>query len=327
MSRKRKWITIDSPHEPVTRVACRALENRLLAVWNYLPVAAKKADEDLEHVHQLRVSSRRAMAAVEIFECFLPSRRTEWFKKQLRRVRRAAGDARDLDVLADRLAKTLEHDPSPPARRIIKFAAECRREAQPAIRQIQRRLKRRHYKRRVARLLEKVDPRKAGDPTEPDFGEFARQAMRRVLDAFFAASHANLADTAKLHMFRIAGKQLRYSMEIFAAAFPASFAEQIYPQVVELQEKLGDVNDHVSALDRFDDWRTKLDGDEDRMLVERLADAELRARDDLLTAFFQFWTAERSERLRYQFSRELGDRQLAIRPAPEDASLPVAGSG
>ncbi len=327
MNRKRKWITIDSPHEPVTRVACRALENRLFAVWDYLPLAAKKAGEDLEHVHQLRVSSRRAMAAVEIFECFLPNRRTEWFKKQLRRVRRAAGDARDLDVLADRLAKTLERDSSPPARRIIKLAAECRREAQPAIRQIHQRLKSRHYKRRVAKLLAKVHPQHAGSPIEPDFAEFARLAMHRVLDAFFAASHANLADTTKLHTFRIAGKQLRYSMEVFAAAFPPSFAEQLYPQVVELQEKLGNVNDHVSALNRFDDWRTKLDGDEDRMLVERLADAELHARDDLLSAFFQFWTPDRSERLRFQFSRELGDRQLAIRPGPDGAPLPVAESG
>ena len=184
---------------------------------------------------------------------FLPSRRTEWFKKQLRRVRRAAGDARDLDVLADRLAKTLEHDSSPAARRIIRLAAESRCNAQPAIRQIYQRLKRRHYKRRIANLLSKVRPQDNGNSLEPDFAEFARRAMRRVLDAFFAASHANLADTAKLHLFRIAGKQLRYSMEIFAAAFPANFAEQLYPQVVELQEKLGDVNDHVTALDRFDD--------------------------------------------------------------------------
>ena len=323
MNRKRKWIAVDSPREPVTRVACRALENRLLAVWDHLPSAAKKADEDPEHVHQLRVSSRRAMAAVETFECFLPSRRTEWFKKHLRRVRRAAGDARDFDVLADRLAKSLEHDSSPAARRILKLAAACRCGAQPAIRKIHQRLRNRDYKRRVANLLKNVRPENEANQVEPDFADFARQAMRRVLDAFFAASHANLTDTAKLHLFRIAGKQLRYSMEIFAGAFPTSFVEQLYPQVVELQEKLGHINDHVSALNRFDEWRTKLDGDEDRMLVERLADLELNARNELLTAFFQFWTAERSERLRYQFSRELGDRQLAIRPD----SLPVAESG
>src|SRR5437879_1733096 len=146
MSRKRKWIAVDSPHEPVTRVARRALENRLLDVWDHLPLAAKKADEDPEHVHQLRVSSRRAMSAVETFECYLPNRRTEWFKKQLRRVRRAAGDARDFDVLGERLATTLEHDSSPAGRRILKLAAESRRDAQPAIRKIHQRLKDQDYK-------------------------------------------------------------------------------------------------------------------------------------------------------------------------------------
>ncbi|HEV3417458.1 MAG TPA: CHAD domain-containing protein [Pirellulales bacterium] len=322
MSRKRKWIAVDSPREPVTRVACRALENRLTSVWDYLPRAAKHAGEDPEYVHQLRVSSRRAVAAVEIFESYLPERRTAWFKKQLKKVRQAAGEARDFDVLAVRLGKTLEDDASAPARHVLNWIAKCRSDAQPAIRRIYVRLRDRDYERRVAKLLDKTGMSNGEARAEPEFSQAAREAMRQSVDAFFAASHANLADTSKLHLFRISGKQLRYAMEIFAGAFPSSFVEQVYPQVAELQEKLGEINDHVSALAHFQEWLPKFDGDE-RALLARLAEAEAKMRDDCLTAFFQFWTADRNERLRFQFSRELGDGQIAIRPD----SLPVAESG
>ena len=325
MSRKRKWIAVDSPHEPVTRVARRALENRLLAVWDYLPPAARRPEQDPEYVHQLRVSSRRAVAAVETFEFSLPERRTEWFKKQLKRLRQAAGEARDFDVLAVRLEKSLHGDSSAAAAHVLDLVADCRREAQPAIRQIYRRLRDRNYKRRVRKLLAKIGLNRGIQQAEPEFADVARLAMRQTVDAFFTASHANLADTAKLHLFRIAGKQLRYAMEIFAGAFAASFVEQLYPQVVELQEKLGQINDHVSALTRFEAWPSRLASDEDRELLARLAAIETHARDELLSVFFQFWTAERSERWRFQFSRELGagDGPLTITPD----SRPVAESG
>src|SRR5271156_3245082 len=99
MIRKFKWVEADSPDEAAVRVARRALDARLSSVWEWLPLASDQPDEDLEYVHQLRVSSRRAMAAIDTFESLLPRRRTAWFRKQLNRVRRAAGNAREFDVL------------------------------------------------------------------------------------------------------------------------------------------------------------------------------------------------------------------------------------
>ncbi|HKD38297.1 MAG TPA: CHAD domain-containing protein [Pirellulales bacterium] len=323
MSRKRKWIAVDSPHEPVTRVARRALKNRLLAVWDYLPSAAERPEKDPEFVHQLRVSSRRAMAAIEMFDSLLPMRRSEWFKKQLRKVRRAAGEARDLDVLSQRLAELLRGEPCDVARPIMDAAAESRRNAQPAICKMHHRLCDRQYKRRIGKLLKRVRVRHAALAVEPDFAEVGRDSMRRAVNDFFSASRANLSDTANLHLMRIASKQVRYAMEIFAGAFPASMTEQLYPQIVELQEKLGEINDHVSALARFQEWQSHLEASEGVSLLGRLMQSEARLRDERIAAFQQYWNGDRGQRLRYQFSREFGDPQLAIRPE----SLPVAESG
>jgi CHAD domain-containing protein len=323
MGRKRKWIAVDSPHEPVTRVARRALKNRLLAVSDYLPSAAERPEKDPEFVHQLRVSSRRAMAAIEMFETLLPARRGEWFKKQLRKVRRAAGEARDLDVLSQRLAELLRGEACDAARPIMDAAAGARRDAQPAICKMHRRFYDGRYKRRIGKLLNRVEFRGAAPAVEPDFAEAGRDSMRRTVSAFFSTSHADLSDTANLHLMRIASKQVRYAMEIFAGAFPASMTEQLYPQIVELQEKLGEINDHVSALARFQEWQSRLKGDDALALLSRLMESEVRLRDERIAAFQQYWHGDRGQRLRYQFSREFGDPQLAIRPE----SLPVAESG
>ena len=73
MVRKGKWISDVSPDEPLLVVARCVLESRLEQVWHYLPRAADEP-EHVENVHQLRVSTRRAMAALEIFQDLEPPR-------------------------------------------------------------------------------------------------------------------------------------------------------------------------------------------------------------------------------------------------------------
>src|SRR5262249_58635227 len=108
-ARPDKWVQGVSPDDRTTDVAVRTLQARLAAIQHYLPLAAEKAEEDVEHVHQLRVWTRRASAALKLYAGLLPRRRTARMKKQLKRLRRAANDARDCDVLARRLAEDHAH--------------------------------------------------------------------------------------------------------------------------------------------------------------------------------------------------------------------------
>jgi hypothetical protein len=77
-----KWIEGVAAGDRTGDVALRALRIRLGAVLELLPLAAEKAEEDTEHIHQLRVWTRRAVAALELYEDLLPRRRTSWMKKQ-----------------------------------------------------------------------------------------------------------------------------------------------------------------------------------------------------------------------------------------------------
>src|SRR5690242_19116005 len=93
-----KWIGGLTPDMPVHKAAEHVLEVRLGAVAYHLPLALEQAHEDPEHIHDLRVSTRRAAAALRIFADCLPAKVHKSSKKYLRRLRRSAGQARDADV-------------------------------------------------------------------------------------------------------------------------------------------------------------------------------------------------------------------------------------
>src|SRR5262249_46028634 len=64
----------------------------------FLPLAIEQPYKDPEHVHQLRVGTRRAGAALRAFKGCLPRKHRLATRDSLRTIRRAAGDARDWDV-------------------------------------------------------------------------------------------------------------------------------------------------------------------------------------------------------------------------------------
>src|SRR5262249_31183306 len=93
-----KWITELTADTPLADAARRVLTVRLGGVHEHLPNAMRPSDEDPEHVHQLRGATRRAGAAPDIFELCLPDQGYKIARKTLKRIRRAAGAARDWDV-------------------------------------------------------------------------------------------------------------------------------------------------------------------------------------------------------------------------------------
>ena len=241
-----KWLPELSPDEPIHTASVRTLQDRLGAVQYYLPLAAEKAEEDVEHVHQLRVWTRRATAALRLYDELLPRRRLRWLKKQLRRIRRAANDARDSDVLTQRLKQKA---PGRGTRRWLKAALAERAEAQGAIVAVHHRLRRDdRFGRRIDKLLERVASRGEEQGRQaPRFGDWAQERLWRAVLEFFAATPADPNDEAALHQFRICGKQFRYVIELLAAAFPDRLRTELYPVIEKMQDQLGDINDLVTA--------------------------------------------------------------------------------
>lgn len=303
MRPQRKWIKGVASDARLSTAARKVVAARLATVAHWLPLAAREADRDVEYVHQLRVSTRRAMAALDGFSDLLPPRRGKRLADRLRRVRRAAGQARDLDVLLIRLAEREASHPHLGWSLLRSRLEALRHAAQRPIVRIHRRLRRWNLTRRVDRVVRRIRWRGPGD--EPDFGPEARRRLARAAEVFFAAGAADLGQVAELHQFRIRGKQLRYAMEIFAPGFPGELRDELYPLLADVQERLGQVNDHAVALDHFTAVRQHFPDPRLDAPCQELLDEESAALEAACRAFLDWWTPDRARELRAHFDRLL----------------------
>jgi CHAD domain-containing protein len=101
-----KWIEGLKPDMTTSIAAREVLIARFQVVRHYLPLAVEKPFENPEYVHQLRVGTRRASAALRVFADCLPRKHLKSARRSLRGIRKAAGDARDWDVFLLGLADT-----------------------------------------------------------------------------------------------------------------------------------------------------------------------------------------------------------------------------
>lgn len=293
-----KWITELTADTALADAARRVLSVRLAVVHHFLPLAMRQADADIEYVHQLRVATRRAGAALEIFACCLPEKDLRNAKKALRRVRRAAGEARDWDVFLESLpggrGQAARWQPIRDlllgyglARRIA--AQELLADACPNYPFT--------FERFQAETIAAIHKPKAV-PALRTLAELAQPLIARLLQELHQAAAGDLDDYDHLHQVRIIGKRLRYAMEVFVDCFAPAFKDELYPAVEQMQELLGDANDSHVASQRLKlvrerlhalrpaDWRRYRAG-----LTElyRIHEQRLLQRRQEFTAWWQHW--------------------------------------
>lgn len=291
-----KWIDGLAADGSVSAAARKSLEARLAAVAYWLSLAARPVDGDTERVHQLRVATRRGVAALKLYRDWLPRKRRRWLTKRLKKLRQAAGDARDLDVLFVRMQKALGEQGAD----VLQTLAEKRASLQPEIVSIADRC---HAGNRMQRktydLLEGIAPPAANDSkAAANFGDWANTKLREVAQTFFAAEPAEDADWSALHQFRIAGKELRYTMELLAPAFGEELRNAHYPIVEQLQEKLGNINDFIAGGELLKKLRDANHSAPVKDQFDSLVGEYDKSRDDAIGEFRKWWTTERAETLR-----------------------------
>lgn len=306
---RRDWFVLDADSTPVGRVAARTIRARLDAVWAELAAAVADAG-DTESVHRLRVATRRTLAAFDAFADLLPPKRTAWFVRRLREVRRVAGDARDLDVLTGRLAAErgsavdVRRQAAAARSRLVAMLSRQRDVSREPICDVRQRLVAAGWEERVVDLLARIP----SGIRQPSFADYARDRFGPLADRFFAKADRKLHDDDDVHRLRIAGKKLRYALEIFAAVFPQRERARCQDALEKLQKTLGEFTDHAAAADRL--RRLSRDG---RTGLERDALDDLRRREskqaaEARRAFVKWWNSERRRQLRRTIERSLGRR-------------------
>lgn len=242
---KGKWISELHPKMNRTTAARKVLKTRLAVVNEMIPRVLQEAQSDPEHVHQLRVSTRRADAALRIFENLIHRKVFQKARKTLRKLRRAAGDARDWDVFLTALKERRASRPAeehPGLDFLAGHALHQRQLAQPGLENVGRKVG------ALDDLTECVLDSLASSGKEKTFGELAREVLARREKKLRQKAEGAQEDPDQMHSARIACKRLRYALEIFIDCLPSSARETLYPQVEALQDILGRANDSHLAI-------------------------------------------------------------------------------
>lgn len=236
-----------SPDTPLRKAARRLLRDRLKAVGRRVGKARKHDQPSPEIIHEVRIATRRAGAAVRVFRNLIRGRDRKRVSRWLRELRQAAADTRRADVQTRLLAAAKLDDPSLAQAADEAIARlECGRAAALQVfHEAARRRSPRQWRRLRKRLTRRLrDPAQTDDAApSTTFSRGAAAALsalagelREITDA------APSADLQSLHRIRLDIKRLRYSIEIFRPVLADRAAETL-DLLREVQTALGEIND------------------------------------------------------------------------------------
>jgi CHAD domain-containing protein len=227
---------------PLMRFADAALpvlQDRLRAVVDN--EAGTREGSDIEHLHDMRVASRRLRAALTAFRDCFPAKNYRPVRAMAARLTRSLGAVRDLDVLLAELrklnAKVSVEEQAGFHTLITALEAE-RAAARPLLLQTLDYLHVHGFRHKVLSLGRQA--RGHGGPLQ---AHARRQCVAGLAELYGYAPYVHdEARDKELHEMRIAAKRLRYGMEIFRACFGPDIADRI-DDVKAIQDKIGQIHD------------------------------------------------------------------------------------
>jgi len=240
------------------------LSQRLTTLVDAMPAAQSG---DMRSVHQARVATRRLREALPVLSASVSNRSLGRVRRQVRRMTRALGPVRELDV-------ALSHLDELEAKNVVSSRAIGRVRQAVA----QERLKRRRdmlaaiTPGKVEKLRQRLG-RVSSDPNAPETAAAVIEAesqvgrrARRLVTVIERAGGLYLPD--RLHAVRVAAKKLRYALEI-ARELKRSRATARIAQLKRLQDLLGEMHDFEILIDRTRQLQAEVAGS-DRALATEL---------------------------------------------------------
>ena len=222
------------------------LRQHLVSLLRAMP-AAQAGDET--SVHQARVASRRLREALPVLGASADAEALDRADKRVRRITRALGPVRELDVTLS-LLDELEAKDRAPKRAIARLRAAVTEERQKRRRQMLEEIKPSRLEKLRKRLVQVAAPERRTYATADAIGEAAGQAeyrARKLRAAIDRAGGIYLAD--RLHRVRIEAKKLRYALEIQRELTHSRSTARLN-RLKHQQDLLGRVHDLEVLIDR-----------------------------------------------------------------------------
>ena len=253
------------------------LKQRLTALLDAMPAAQAG---DMRSVHQARVATRRLREALPVLRTSLNDHALGRAERQVRKMTRALGPVRELDVALAHLDELAAHN-LVSARALSRLRQTIARERFARRRELLDAItpgKMERLRQRLGRAGE------AGDEAPPAaaLDEAHAQVVRRAERLAAAVEHAGgLYLPDRLHAVRIAAKKLRYALEIERELRKSKSTSRV-TQLKRLQDLLGRMHDHEILIDRTRQVQADSAGRDRKLTLEldtiiRTLEAQCRA--------------------------------------------------
>jgi CHAD domain-containing protein len=239
------------------------LNQRLTTLVDAMPAAQAG---DMRSVHQARVATRRLREALPVLRVSVDRDEIGRVRRQVRRMTRALGPVRELDV-------ALAHLDELAGQRILSAGALARVRQTIARERLERR--REMLAAITPGKIEKLRQRLGGVGNGPKplqtaaaIAEAEHQVARRAGNLVAAMDRAGsiyLAD--RLHAIRVAAKKLRYAMEVERELKRSRVTARI-TQLKRLQDLLGQMHDYEILIDRTRKMQAEIAGSDRRLSGE-----------------------------------------------------------
>jgi CHAD domain-containing protein len=250
--------------EPLVEAARHLLPPRFEGLQRAVAESLGSQTDDPEPIHRLRVASRRCATAIELLGVLIPRDLRRPLLRDLKKLRRDCGPARDLDIqraFYERLLGEVETQDLAVVDLLYERVSTHREKRQnQLIKGIEKRC--RKLDRGCADVLAHLDLLRDRNP-DPcgTLGETALPLLSGLLQRVCDLAPPSDASATQLHRLRIAGKKLRYACELFEPLLGPDYTRHLAPHLVALQDELGQQHDsevageHLAELRRR--WKRK----------------------------------------------------------------------
>ncbi|MCX8035777.1 MAG: CHAD domain-containing protein [Candidatus Sumerlaeia bacterium] len=253
-----------SADDPIAEAGAKVLRRYFSWLKQNEPGARK--GRDIEALHRMRTASRRLRATMRLFGPYLPAKQERRMAKRLRRLTRALGPVRDLDVQIERVKRYGKELPKAKRATLAPLLKFLRKQRVAARRKMLRYFNGRQYGDLQEACKELLDAehhaeaaRAAQLSADPKpRGDLIRHVAPSLIWDHYQCVRAYETILDKpaietLHALRIECKRLRYTLELLQEALgkPAKAAIR---EVRRMQDFLGELHDADVAAQMVGDF-------------------------------------------------------------------------
>jgi CHAD domain-containing protein len=229
-------------------------------------------------LHVLRVTCRRAEAALRLAMGFAKHRDCKKLIKRLQTIRDACNAARDDDVLRHWLRSSETSEGKKLAHSLKKRRDEA---LSPVIKAIGNTRGSKEFSKAAGNLMQAIRRAERKEPVQPALGRYLLDELQR----FVSRLDIRPEDESTVHQLRISGKRLRYSCEFAVEILADSRWTPLIKYLEGLQDRAGAIHDQAVGIESLGREKNTMDARQYRSLEKKVA----RSTQQLDRAFWKWW--------------------------------------